>query len=64
MAFTTEFESRGTLWCCWITAVQQGSLLGQGSSIQVYGKQAAFDKALADLAAALRRKGHDMREQE
>ncbi|MBV2148638.1 hypothetical protein KRZ98_10105 [Sphingobium sp. AS12] len=64
MAFATEFESRGTLWCCWITAVQQGSLLGQGSSIQVYGKQAAFDKALADLAAALRRKGYEMKGQE
>ncbi|MBG6118776.1 hypothetical protein IWY39_002580 [Sphingobium sp. JAI105] len=61
IAFTTEFESRGILWCCWITAVQKGSLLGQGTSVQIHGKQAAFEVALDELVATLRRKGYALR---
>lgn len=58
LAFATQFSGRGILWDCWIKAVQQGEVIAQGSSIQIFGKQKAFDAAMDSLAVMLERKGH------
>lgn len=58
LAFATQFSSRGVLWDCWITAVQQGEVIGRGSAVQIYGKQKAFDAAMDSLAVMLERKGY------
>lgn len=51
----TDYEPRGPVWCCYIVASGPKGALPKSYGIDKSTKQKAFDKAMDDLTAYVRR---------